>query len=595
MRKSATLQNIILIILSYLCTLSVGKLVSISVVPASYYDGYYFGYNLSSVLVFAVTYILLSKYIKLENKRLWVFTSLIGLLGSLLIVYGAYAHILNDIFIDAPTAFLQIGMIVGLNLFIAPLLAQLFLFAGRAENWWAEHTQDKFKRLPDQGFFLLCWLIIFVCYIPLFLSQWPGNFIFDSQYQLQDHYYNDHFTHHPLAHTLLMGLAYDLGIAIGNLSFGIQFYTLLQMLVLAGAFAFCCLYLYQKKAPKWFQIGTFLWFAIFPMHALFSISATKDVLFAAFFLVFFIFTVKFYAEGQTTWQVLLGLVLFGTLSALYRNNAIYAIFIAGVISIAFVKTWKKKIMVLALLVSIYVFSSLGNSALVAIADAKEHDSYKETLSVPLQCLARVVSYHDEELDPALKEEILLYIPEYCIPGYNPYLSDPIKTYASEEMLRTNTFNFFKLWAKVGLQFPDEYLESIITNTFGYWYPLNQGVYVSGEIALYHTLIGVGEEIAKIDYCPWATKLYNCFWSLEYRQIPILAFFFRNAPYVWLSILAIFMAWYKKNTSKFVTLLLPFFYLVTCFAGPMAALRYIYNIVVIVPVILCLLLNKSDTE
>lgn len=595
MKKSPALQNILLLILSYLCTLSVGQIVSLNGNPLVFYGGTYYGYNLSSVLIFAITFVLLKKYIQLSNKRLWIFTSLLGLLCSFLIVYGAYAHLANNIFVDAQTSLMQVGMILSLNLFIAPLLAQLFLFVNKAETWCTEQTSGKFKRLPDWGFFLLCWLVIFVAYVPLFLSQWPGNFIFDAKYQMANHITNTLSTHHPLAHTMLMGWAYDLGLRMGNASAGFQFYTLIQMLLLSGAFAYCCLYLYQKKAPKWLQICTFLWFALFPMNALFAISATKDVLFSAFFLVFFIFNIQFIVDKNHSWFVVLGIVISGVLSCLYRNNAIYAIIIASVITAVLIKAWKKKLAILIMMVCIYVFSSLATNALITIASAKEHDSYKETFSIPLQCLARVACYRGDELGSELKDEIYLYIPEVHIPNYNPYNSDPIKNYASEHLLRTNTLNFFKLWLKVGLQFPDEYVESIITNTFGYWYPLNQGVYVSAEVPLFHTLIGVGEEIVKQDYCTWANKLYFSFYSMEYRQIPILAFFFRNAPYVWILILSLFIAWYKKNAAKFAVLLFPFFYLATCFAGPTVFLRYVYCIVVLAPIIIYITIKKQDPE
>lgn len=595
MTKLSTFKNIFLAVLAYLSTLAFGHIVALKEDPTSIYGGNYYGYNISSIVVFAFTLYLLISFVKKAPKRLKVLSSIAGFPFSLLLVYGIYAHLKNDIFIDLQTSLLQLAVACGISFFITPLLAQFFLLLEKGSIWFESKSSKKFQKLPDWGFFLICWIVIFACYIPIFLAHWPGNFIFDAKYQLWDVIRDTHSTHHPLAHTLLMGWAYNLGINMGNPSSGFQFYTLIQMAILSGSYALCSLYLYQKRAPLWVQIGAFLWASLFPINALFSITTTKDVIFAAFFLCFFVFTLKFYLDHKSNWQTLLGLVLFGTLSAIYRNNALYAIIVAFLVSIALIKTWKAKLLILSVMVGIYLCSSLTNQILINSTHARQPDTYRESLSLPLQSLARVASYKGDELDPNLLEEILLYIPKYRISQYNPYGSDPIKEFANEQLLKTNTFNFFKLWAKVGLLFPDEYIENLITNYFGFWYPLNQYVYVSSDIAIYHTLIDIGPEIVKETYCDWAYDLYYPFWSTEYRNIPIIGFLFRNAPYFWMVILSCLWAIYKKQYNKLTVLLLPFFYIATCFLGPMATLRYIYCIVVLTPVLIYLALRNTDSK
>ena len=66
------------------------------------------------------------------------------------------------------------------------------------------------------------------------------------------------------------------------------------------------------------------------------------------------------------------------------------------------------------------------------------------------------------------------------------------------------------------QFPDEYAESIITNTLGYWYLLNEGSYVTMDVRLYHTLIGTEEEIEKKDLWPLSENIYT---DLFYNKSP----------------------------------------------------------------------------
>lgn len=255
---------------------------------------------------------------------------------------------------------------------------------------------------------------------------------------------------------------------------------------------------------------------------------------------------------------------------------------------------KQKLRIFVLFAAIMLLAKGSNEALIVMTDATEPDSYKEMMSVPLQCLARVASYRFEDMPQEYYDELCMYTSADNIAGYNPYLSDAVKNTANEELLKTNMLNFFKLWLKVGVMFPDEYVESFVTNTLGYWYPLNQGYYVSADIGLYHTLIGVGDEIVKEDYCSWANGFYSYFfWAQNYRQVPIIGYMFRNAPYVWLLVFYALWCIYKKRWSAVMMSFLPLFYLGTCLLGPMAALRYMYSLIVCTPLILYLLLENRD--
>ena len=280
--------------------------------------------------------------------------------------------------------------------------------------------------------------------------------------------------------------------------------------------------------------------------------------------------------------------------ALFRNNALYAVLVSAIIIIIAIKGWKEKGKLVIIFALILILAKLVNAGLISYTNAYETDTYRETMSVPLQCLGRVACYHRDELDPALYDEICHYIPQEYIKVYSPYNADGVKNNANEELLKTNTVNFFKLWAKVGVQFPDEYIESIVTNTMGYWYPLNQGRYVSADIAVYHTLIGIGDEIENHGYCDVVSKIYDpLFFKGEYYKVPLLGFFFRNAPYIWSTVIFAIFGLYKKDKRILLASCLPIIYLFTCFCGPMVALRYIYCIIVCMPILFYLILNQKN--
>ncbi len=585
-------QRGFIVLLSFICVLSFAKIISLKQSDV-FYGGLYFGYNISSVALFALAIYCLNRYLQREKRRLKVFSSIGGVLLGLAIVYGAYAHIVNDIFISWEESMLQIGCVLGVSVLTTPLMSELFLGIEKAGAWFNEQAkrEDELTAKQKGKFFLLSWIGIFIAFLPLFLNCWPGNFIFDAKYQMANVITGDHFTHHPLAHTLLMGAMYKLGQSLGDVSVGYQFYTLIQMLVLSSSFAYTSLYIYTKSRRKRIWISALLWFALFPLHTMFSITATKDVLFAAFFLYFMVFVIRYYVDREKfCWYSYVGMTASVVFALLYRNNMKQVLLLVAVFTILFFKGKSQKLVSLGVFVVAYLLSGIINTGLVHYANAAvDTDTYRESMSVPLQCLARVACYRGHELDQALYDEIYQYIPAQDIANYSPYLSDAVKNNANEELLKNNLANFFKLFIKVGLQYPDEYLESILTNTMGYWYPLNQGYYVSVDISTHHTLIGIGDEIEKKDFWPGGKLFDYLYWKGYYRNVPVLGYLCRNVIYVWMYV--IFMLWcllYKRKDC-----LMPglwgLVYLLTCFAGPVAALRYIYCLVVTLPLIVCLFL------
>lgn len=546
---------------------------------------------------------MLNRFWMRANGRLFFYSVVMGGLLSAAIVYGTYAHFVNDIFRSAGECFLQIGYILGISALTVPIVSEIYIWSEKVNSWVSRKSEVSDKNIaknPVSGYiyghpsvyFVCVWALIFISYIPLFLSQWPGNFIFDSKYQFRDAIEGTYTTHHPLLHTLLLGEAYKLGQRAGDVSWGCQFYTLIQMLILTSSFAYLLLYLYKKQTPKCIRVGILIWFALFPMHALFSITATKDVLCAAFFLYFMIFVVRLAYDGeQFKWYSYLGMVVSGILLMLFRNNAPYAVVLAGIFIAVLIKGWKNKCRILVLCMSIYALAHVANNGLIAYTNATSPTTYRETLSVPLQCMARVACYRRADIPQDLYDEVCVYIRESDLAGYSPYLADFVKNNANELWLKNNTFNFFKLWGKIGLKFPGEYLESIITNTMTYWFPLNHGIYLANDTALYHQLIGVEEEIIKYDYCPWAGKIYNdLFWEGNYIYVPLLGFFFRSVTYVWLIIFYLFWCLYKKDRKGIMAGMLPVFYLLTCFGAPTAALRYIYCLVACAPLLVYIIVS-----
>nr|WP_296440777.1 DUF6020 family protein [uncultured Acetatifactor sp.] len=576
-------KRIAAIICGICFVLSFNHIYSLFHIQADAYGVGEFGYNIWSLLAFIAAFRLFGRMLERTDARLHCVAAASGFLMAVAIVYGAYAHFVNDIFQSAQVVWLQLAVMAGLATVTIPVSEEIFLLFDKLNQYGERKCECGTKK----RYFFIVWFLIFVAYLPIFLWSWPGNFVYDAPFQMAEVVWDGYNTHHPLLHTLLMGAAYKFGVSLGDASTGFQFYTLLQMLVLSAAFAYCAHYLYRRGVPRVYRVCVVLWFALFPMHAMFSISATKDVMFAAFFLWFLILVVRLlFDREQFRWYTYAGLVFSGVLSCLMRHNMVYAIVAGTVVIFIFVKrSRKQKGYAAGILAAICILTSLAEAGLVAATNAKTNDRYRETFGMALQCLARVAIYRREDISKTDYDEICIYMEEEGMSTYQPYLADNVKSATNEELLKENFGNFMKLFVKVGLKFPDEYIEAWVTNTMGFWYPLDRGLYACNPIDFYHKLIWTEHEIVKRSYLNWPRVIYEpLYYYGDYVKAPVLGYLHRTDCWIWF--LTYFLLWsiYKKRRDAGLAGIIPLMYLGTCYLGPVAVLRYVYCLVVIVPLI-----------
>ena len=131
-------------------------------------------------------------------------------------------------------------------------------------------------------------LFILACYVPMFGVAFPGSFAYDVPYQLRQVATGAYSTHHPLLHTLLLGGLLQLGRALGNIDIGAAIYTAVQMGLLAGCFALTCGSIARQCGARAAKRSA-VFFALYPLHMVMAVNATKDVLFGGFFALLFLF------------------------------------------------------------------------------------------------------------------------------------------------------------------------------------------------------------------------------------------------------------------------------------------------------------------
>lgn len=128
--------------------------------------------------------------------------------------------------------------------------------------------------------FLLTSLILFLCYLPVFLAVYPGFFVYDAQDELMQVVTRSFSTHHPLAHVLMLGGIIQLVHKVsGSYNLGIACYTLFQMMVLSCIFAYGICHLRKEGMGKRKGILMTLYLGLFPTIVMFVLCSAKDGLF----------------------------------------------------------------------------------------------------------------------------------------------------------------------------------------------------------------------------------------------------------------------------------------------------------------------------
>lgn len=439
---------------------------------------------------------------------------------------------------------------------------------------------------------LIFTIVILICWIPCFLSYYPMMDAYDifykTPYWFQQHSQaltGNYIKHHSVLHTFFWSLAIKTGDALKTRPF--VPYALGQMFVMAIVFSKTLVYLNSKSVAKIWTVLALVFYA-FPVNAIFSQIPTKDVSMAPVLLLLILNLYRLFSEDPG-YKAYLGIpvaIIEAVICCLLRNNFIYAFFVFAILAFIIQKKARKPFAVFAL-ATVAIFKLIDGPVYSAIGvyPGEKH----EALCVPIQQLAYTMIEAPQKLSPEDRDEIMMYFPKYK--NYNPRFADPVKDNADDEILESNLTNFVKLWVKVGLKCPGEYIDSFLTLNIPYWYlgaspldPYSERQYI--------------ETGDKTDHTPLLSLGLFDFYEKEsnfsgVNSLPIIKVFFLLATPIWLLIFGICFRKTKKDKNAMTVLSLLLLYMLTFLLGPVSCMRYIYPIFVTYPMIIYLTWQKNN--
>lgn len=521
-------------------------------------------------------------------------------------------------------------------------------------------------RRPAWQIWLFYSLLIFLCWLPVFLAYYPSVFAYDAEGQLYQVLAADYSTHHPLLHTLFLGAFFRLGIVLGSCSAGMAVHSVVQMALMACVFGWALSFLYQRRVPGWVRALLFLFFAFFPANSVLAMSTTKDVLFAALVLIYTLclyrvvsgwsaadamFVREKAARGRRSagGKEIAACMFWAVLMLLFRNNAVYAFAVS--VPIVYIGLGGRKrgeergarevgqqtgeearnrkaeagnryetqgeepvarsAARGGLTQKMYLYMSLLTLVLYGIcafalkaATHAQDGSPREMLSVPLQQMARVRVKAEEELDPSVRQELEKYIPsEWVFAAYNPHLADPVKNRA---VIHDDPAGLMKTWIRLGTEHPAIYIDAFLDNSLGLWYLWDTShaqVYGIGTesgfgyLSTDNRTMPAGFEVKEHSLLPGLRAFMERIVSDNaYSKAPVVRLLFAPALYWWLLYLYIVAAFYKKRYRETLATVFLAAYCLTLLLSPTVLVRYIYPLMVTIPVILpCLMTDVKQEE
>ncbi len=440
-------------------------------------------------------------------------------------------------------------------------------------------------------------LIMLVAWLPYYLAYYPGIFSYDVVSQTgQALGALEVSRFHPPLHTFFWKLCLMVEEWTGLQA--LVMYALTQMLALAGAFSYAIYFLANKGVHNGLLLGSLLFFALNPVIALFSFVPTKDATLAIFLTLFMVELCHFLADRKAytnTQKKPVKLILWGILCCLLRNNMVYAIVVAGLFMILLEKKLWKSLLIWC--VGIVLGYGLINGPIYTLLGVQEGSS-AEMLSVPMQQISCVVYYHEAELSAEDKEAIGRYLPvEELAVKYNYRFADHVKGDFDAARFDEAPLEFVKLWARLLVRYPVEYVEAFLNLNLPYWYPDACSTDAISRVAYIETQVKdtseFGYQVVRDSKLPWLLPKLEKIANYEaFRTKPVIANIFSISTPLWYLLTCGLILLVKKRKDLLLPMLPALGLWLTFMLGPVSNFRYMFPIIVLYPLYTALMIQTN---
>ncbi len=575
-----------------------------------------------SVLIFILSYVFLKKRYNddITSHKKSVITTILSIMISVCMIVGeSYAKtnswdLIFDGFIQMFKFFIKF---IGYYIIIKVLIDYLFNKVFERINFHKKSSNVIFNFIFEKHSFIIPLLIILICWMPYFISFYPGMLVPDSCNQIKQFYGMDISknsstnstnlidenvkitNHHSVAHTVTIGLCMKAGQLIKNDNLGVFLCTIIQASIFITALSYSIYFMGKINVNNKLRAFTLAIYAILPIFPLYAIEITKDTIFVSLLIFYIIQLYKILCIHQNkkiSFKNSFITVLLSISLCLFRNNGIYVIMLSLPV-VAFIDRNNRKRIVSMSAIILILYESYVSVLLPTLKIPGT--GVREMLSVPFQQTARYVKEYDSEVTREEKEiidNVLVY--KTLKNRYKPDISDPVKNKFNKDSTKEDLKKYFEVWFDQLKKHPTVYIQAYINNYYGYLYPEKE-------------IYGYTENYV-VDHCNSLklTGKFNYHYIKKLRNereiinqiiifsetVPVLSWLTNIAFNSWLLIsMAVYLIYRKK--CRYIIILLPSIsILLICFVSPVNnyfryAMPYIFNM----PLVFSIFINIINSS
>ncbi len=419
----------------------------------------------------------------------------------------------------------------------------------------------KRNNLIKQHKYIFIFLLIFVSYIPYLIHFYPGIIISDTYSQMKQAIGLQSLSnHHPVFQTFLWKIFINIGKIFHNDNLAVLLNSFLQMCAIAGV---CTYAKYNLDKIKIKNNLLILFYAFYPVFALFAIYTTKDTLFSVSIL-FYIVELSRLINNPSEYlskRKNIGLLFISMIfTFLYKNNGIYIITVTQIfLLIFFRKQYLKRLSLI--FIAIMVLFIIWNNVILTLLNVKPTEEV-ERLGIFINQINYIV--YNQDVSKTTLQKISNFIDINPLQQkYNKTKIDGIKKYFHEDYFKCHKLEFLKLNVNLFIRYPKESIKA-------FWNK-NKRLIIPNE----NVLIGNYRKLSNINH-----KLISKI--IKLLIIPIIILF---SPAINLYLLIILFLYALLKKRKNIIVLIPIIVVwVAALVAPASLYRYILPSVFCLPYI-----------
>ncbi|MCR5595087.1 MAG: DUF6020 family protein [Lachnospiraceae bacterium] len=514
---------------------------------------------------------------KTIDRKALIISVIYGALFGMGMSFGHEAYVSHGLEFKSPSMWII--------LFLSAVVSCIAVYAYMLYS--SKRVRTSHKETFHKPHPIITFAVIYACWMPVFLAEFPGFFVYDASDEYVQVATRGFTTHHPLMHTLALGGSVRAGeVFCGSANTGIAIYILLQMAIVAFVFT------YILHSMERLYVFGILWYGLFPVVVMFALCSVKDTLFAAALAAAVVLTPKAIRNGRP--GEILSLAGALLIMMFMRHNGVYAYIIYACVMFIYTALKRDKTSsgtagvkkTHALLGSAIFFLMLPviymtvNAGLAHMVNASDTE-HQEVLTVPIQQIARTWNKYGEDFTPQDEEDLYSVLSENALTHYTPELSDPVKSMFDNEAYAADKADFWKLWLKMLKLHPVSYLNAWLDTSYGYYYPLAVVNPYAGHEVYTFTYTESSYFGYEVEYpgerhslIPVIDRFYRWL-SLDddIQRVPVISLFFSMGAMFWFYLFGAALMLYRRRYDVLAGFVLPFGVLLTLLLGPTFLPRY----------------------